>query len=158
MKRWTPEAEQRLDNYLEEIVNLARSSGEADEDFVEELRQHIRSDAEESAGGVVTPQNLERALAAAGKPRDVLGMETESPGNGNGHRPLRRAVRFLDGCSGGESAAPERHGSVGFTLRTSACLVNLRPAGAEALCILTRELRGFGQQHTRITGRCPLEL
>jgi len=85
MKRWTPEAEQRLDNYLEEIVNLARSSGEADEDFVEELRQHIRSDAEESAGGVVTPQNLERALAAAGKPRDVLGMETESPGNGNGH-------------------------------------------------------------------------
>jgi plasmid stabilization system protein ParE len=85
MKRWTPEAEQRLDDYLEEIVALARSSGEADEDFVEELRQHIRSDAEESAGGVVTPQNLERALAAAGKPRDVLGMETESQGNGNGH-------------------------------------------------------------------------
>ncbi len=87
MKRWTPEAEQRLDDYLEEVITLARSNGDADEDFVEELRQHIRSDAEESAGGVVTPQNLERALAAAGKPRDVLGMETDSPGNGNGYGP-----------------------------------------------------------------------
>ncbi len=89
MKRWTPEAEQRLDDYLEEIVALARSSGEADEDFVEELRQHIRSDAEESAGGVVTPQNLERALAAAGKPRDVLGLESSEPANGHGHGPAR---------------------------------------------------------------------
>ena len=88
MKHWTPEAEQRLSAYLDEVLAVAQTQDEGAEDFLEDLRAHIRSDAEESAGGVVTPQNLERALAAAGTPYDVVGVDgpvqRSAPISGNG--------------------------------------------------------------------------
>lgn len=88
MKHWTPEAEERLSTYLEEVLAVAQTAGDGAEDFLEDLRAHIRSDAEESAGGVVTPQNLERALAAAGTPYEVVGVDgpvqRSAPINGNG--------------------------------------------------------------------------
>lgn len=79
MMPWTPEAEKRLGSYLEEVLVLARAQGDADLDFVEDLRAHIRRDAEDRASGLVTLQHLERALANAGTPQDVLGEDSVSP-------------------------------------------------------------------------------
>ncbi|MBX3176158.1 MAG: DUF1559 domain-containing protein [Candidatus Hydrogenedentes bacterium] len=79
MTHWTPEAEQRLDSYLAEVFELARSQGEAGEDFLGDLRTHIRSDAEAIAGGVVTLQHLVRALANSGTPHDVVGLDAAGP-------------------------------------------------------------------------------
>ena len=137
MMPWTPEAEKRLESYLEEVLLLARSRGDAEPDFADDLQLHIRRDAEERASGLVTLQHLERALASAGTPQDVLGVEAvASVLAGAADRPLAAATapfaeapaRFSgSNAPAGYAPAPQRNSRVNLGMKT--CLLVM-------LCIL----------------------
>ncbi|MFA6240500.1 MAG: VIT domain-containing protein, partial [Candidatus Hydrogenedentales bacterium] len=74
MTEWTPEAKQRLDDYLNHVDRLSRSMGDDATEIVEGLRAHITTEAEAHSGTLVTLEHLEQTLSATGTPQQVLGL------------------------------------------------------------------------------------
>ncbi len=71
MTEWTPEAKQRLDDYLNQVDRLSRSMGDDATEIVDGLREHISTEAESVAPSLVTLGHLERLLASIGTPQQV---------------------------------------------------------------------------------------
>ena len=75
MSEWTPEAQSYLEGYLQQVAALARHSGDDAPDIVENLREHIRREAEIDAGTFVTLERLRQVIAVVGTPEQVVEMD-----------------------------------------------------------------------------------
>jgi len=76
MNEWTPEAEDYLEGYLQQVGALARHQGDDAEEIAAELRDHIVRETEGDAGTLVTLDHLQKALATVGTPEQVTSVDS----------------------------------------------------------------------------------
>ncbi len=76
MIEWTPEAEDFLIGYLQQVGALARHQGDDAEEIVGGLREHIARETEADAGTLVTLEHLQKALATVGTPEQVTSVDS----------------------------------------------------------------------------------
>lgn len=70
---WSSEAQQYLENYLEQVSALLQTQHEDPSETLEELQQHIIHKVEETAGPIVSLADIRYVVADVGTPEQVAG-------------------------------------------------------------------------------------
>jgi hypothetical protein len=99
MSKWTPEAESRLQDYLEDLSRLARAQGYDEAELVSEIRDHIVTETESAAEQVVTLGHVEHTLAVVGNPEGILcdgpvSCPAGAPSGKDAGTPVAKGYRF----------------------------------------------------------------
>ncbi len=92
MKEWTPEARQRLDNYLDELKRWAEASGQDGAEITEGIRSHVEAELNEAPGEPVTEEMLQRKLAALGAAQEIIAPDMK-PADASGDSAWKRSSK-----------------------------------------------------------------